>query len=207
MTLEEQLSDAARVLREVESSACLVLPRVLRRVIKEHGEFSGLALHVPHRKCYLIDVERLLWYVSPDELQPSSPPADRAILIAHPDEQELEGMARPQLLRELWRTLFHARVHADLEADVAVGRLSPEVVHQRIDRMGQAEFDEAVAVLKHENFLLTPENFTSCYVEFVAVWAELGCFDPAWREVYFPAIHDPAAIDALIAEDLDVAAL
>lgn len=54
--------------QEVDPSALLVLPRLLRRVIKQDRHLRGFALRVPHRKSYVIAREALLQIAEPDEL-------------------------------------------------------------------------------------------------------------------------------------------
>ena len=205
--VETLLAEASQILRTVDPSACLVLPRVVRRVIKSDNQFAGFAVLVPHRKSYILSRERLLWYTSADELGPEPPRTEQVVLLAHPDEQELEGMRLTQLLREVWRSLFHARVHVELNSEVAVGRLTPAVVHARIDEIGQSIFDEIHSVLQIENYLLYPGNRVELYIEFASVYLELRHFAPDWLYSYFPAIHDFDHVDSILAQDIDSLAL
>jgi len=203
------LAEAERALRIADGSAFLVLPRVLRRVVRTDRELPALTFQVPHRKSYTIPTERLLWIVEPDELGvPSATELpDVAILLAYPDEQELAEMSSSELLGELWRLLFHARVHRAFETLLAEGRLTPAGIRERIDRIGQTEFDEVQAVLQREQFLFPEASPTDVYVEFAAVYLELRYFAPHWVRSYFPSLDDLTRIDLILAEDVDAAEL
>lgn len=201
----EFLAEAQRLLREVDPAAFLVPARILRRVIKQDRELPGLAFQVPHRKGYTISGERLLRFVEKSELQLSADDElpKRVILIAAPDEQELFHADEPGLLGRIWRLLFHARVHVALDERLAGGWLTPARVRERIDHVGQVEFDEIQAVLEREQYILPPANYVSTYVEFAALYLELRFFAPHWLPTYFPSVDDFQRIDALLAEDLD----
>lgn len=202
--IDDLLAEAAAAIREVDSAACAVLPRVLRRVIKQDHELPGLGFQVPHRKCYVISRERLLWLVAKDELglkaDDQYPP--KAILLAAPGEQRLAEMDLAGVLSHYWRLLFHARVHLAMEEHLANGRLTPASIRERIDRIGQAEFDEVQSVLRREHFLLHPNDYQQTYVEFAAVYLELRFFAPTWLPAYFPSLDDLERIDGILADDV-----
>ena len=52
--------ELARAVRAADPAAIMVLPRILRRVIKQHRDLGGFAYKVPHRKSYVIDRQTLL---------------------------------------------------------------------------------------------------------------------------------------------------
>lgn len=207
--IEDLLRDAAQAVQAVDAAAFPVLPRILRRVVKQDHELPGLGIQVPHRKSYVITRDRLLWLVAKDEL--GLDPDDRVpplvILLAHPGEQRLATMDLGDLLLHYWRLLFHARIHVALEEQIASGRLTPAVVRSRIDHIGQAEFDEIHAVLRQENYLLHPNDYQATYVEFAAVYWELRFFAASWLPTYFPSLDDLDRIDAVLSQDVDAASL
>ena len=88
------VDEAIRALKEAEPDAFLVLPRVVRRVIKAEWALPALRLQIPHRKSWLISKYELLRHVDWDELslQPGSDLPDTAILLARPDDKNLETM-------------------------------------------------------------------------------------------------------------------
>jgi hypothetical protein len=215
--------DLASLLREVEPAALLVPPRILRRVIKQHRGLSGPGLRVPHRKSYILPRADLLAIATPAELRlaPQASPPDVALLFPTPAPPLL---ARPpgEVLLRYWRLLFHSRVHLALAAQRAAGKLDGPALRRRVARLGAVAFDEARAVLHQEQFLLpcghtthdgglplTPRQAEAAgvYEEFAAVYLELSCFDPHRRGQFFPAVLDPAAVDAVLAEDVDAALL
>jgi hypothetical protein len=199
--------DAA--LAAVDGNALLAPPRILRRVIKQDRQISGIGLKVPHRKSYLIDAERLLRIVDRDELglPDDAVLSGTLILLARPDAEYLATLTAGEALMKYWRLLFHARVHQHLERQAADGKLDAATVRQRIARLGSAEFAEARLVLRQEDMLLPPIDEVHAYIEFAAVFLELRFFASALLRRYFPALGDPARVDEILADDLDAVAL
>src|SRR5262249_8488978 len=72
---------------------------------------------------------------------------------------------------------------------------------------GQAEFDEIRNVLRQERFLLPPRDDRTVYEEFAALFLELKYFASPLLPSVFPSIDNPDAIDSILAEDLDAAAI
>ncbi|MDB5341188.1 MAG: hypothetical protein JWN70_6807 [Planctomycetaceae bacterium] len=202
---EAVLAEGQRALQAVDPSAYLVLPRILRRLVLQSREITGLSWHVPHRKCYLVSREQLLRFVAPDELgveQVQTIP-EQVILISRPDRDDLPELTAAALQTYIWRLLFHSRVHRLLDNLIASEKLTQTTIRLRIDRIGQSEFDEVRAVLRRENFLFPQQDPVEVYAEFVAVYCELRKFSPSWRRSYFPSIHDFDLIDEIVREDLD----
>ncbi|HUY93362.1 MAG TPA: hypothetical protein VMV10_31840 [Pirellulales bacterium] len=203
------VSELEAAVSSVDPAALLAPPRILRRVIKQHRQISGIGLKVPHRKTYAIDADELLTIVDRDEL---GVPAraelpEQVILLARPDAESLAALTAGEALAKYWRLLFHIRVHVALERRIAAGELNSAVVRQRIERIGQAAFEEAKLVLRQEDILLPPVDEPSSYVEFVAVYLELRFFAPALLPRYFPTLPAAEEIDQMLAADLDAAAL
>jgi hypothetical protein len=199
------VADLERLLLQTEPAALLVAPRILRRVIKKDRGLANPGLQVPHRKSYVIERERLLHIAEREELGVAAgrdlPPT--LFLFPRPDEQHVAGKGREATLLKYWRLLFHARVHAGLQAHP----LTEAEIRGRIRRIGVTEFDEATAVLRQEYFLLPPADARTVYEEFAAVYLELRYFDPHLLPVYFPTCACFETIDAALAPDLDAAAL
>jgi hypothetical protein len=202
-------SELARLLRAANPGAILLPPRRLRRVIKEDRSISGLGLQVPHQRSYTISRERLLRLMKREELgfAPDQHLPATLLLFTQPELIELENQPRQQVLRYYWRLLFHARIHAALDRHVAEGQLTPQAIAARISRIGNAAFSEIRLVLEQERYLLPPADEPTVYAEFAALYLELRQFAPHLPPVYFPSIEDFAAIDALLAEDVDAASL
>src|SRR5262245_21764443 len=134
--------------------ALLVEPRILRRVIRRHRGYSGLGLSVLHGHCYTLPRADLLELTAPDELgvDPATLP-DEPILL--PSDTPPDRVA-PRI--------FHACVHAAL----AARKLSPAVLRERVNRIGQTEFDEIRFILRQDDLLLPPRDDAETYVEFAA---------------------------------------
>lgn len=203
---EAVLADGQRALQQVDAAAYLVWPRIVRRLVLQDRELTGLGWHVPHRKSYNVSREQLLKFVAPDELGVTQVQLipEQVILIARPDRDELPELTAAALQTYLWRMLFHARVHQELDRLMTAGKLNVAHVRERIDRIGQSEFDEVRAVLRRENFLFPQQSDAEVYAEFVAIYAELRKFAPDWLHSYFPSIHDFDSLDTIVREDLNL---
>src|SRR5690606_28144199 len=113
----------------------------------------------------------------------------------------------PEALTQLWRTVFHARVHQAFDELLEQRRLGVSVIRERVHRIGQTEFDEIRSVLKQEDLLLPPVTEAGAYVEFVALCLELRDFAPRALETACPAVFDTRRLDAAIELDIAPAAL
>ena len=174
------LEQAIRALREVEPAAFLVQPRVLRRVIKQEWDLPALTVQVPHRKSRIVARNTVIRLVDWDELglEANAELPDRAILLARPDEKQLESMSLGQLKLRVWRLLFHAKIHDAFDQLQNDGELTVAGFRQRIDQIGQVEFDEIFSMLKRENFIPTDSSTAHAFVEFAAVYCEFKYFAP-----------------------------
>ncbi|MHB1422188.1 MAG: hypothetical protein ACYC3I_03110 [Gemmataceae bacterium] len=198
------VDELQRLLTQIEPAALLVPPRILRRVIKRDRGLAGPGLQVPHRDSYVVARDRLLSIAAADELglEPKRGLPPTVLLFPQPDHQPLAARGRAAMLLKYWRLLFHARVHLALQA-----RNIGDGLYQRIQRIGQNEFNEAMAVLRQENDLLPPGDATTAYEEFAAVYLELRYFAPQQLPLYFPACSRLETINAVLAEDVDAGGL
>jgi hypothetical protein len=203
------VDELERIVKRVEPAAFLVPPRLLRRVIKQHRSIGGLAVLVPHRKGYGLERETLLNFVRPGELGLASdvdvPPY--AYLMVRPAPERLAKHPPSKALVNHWRILFHLRIDREMQQKLANGSLPSPLVRERIRQLGLTEFAEITAVLRQECYLLPPESLESVYAEFVAVYLTLRRFDPVRMAHFFPALRNLAAVDALVAEDIDAEAI
>ena len=191
--------------RAADPAAFLVLPRILRRVIKQDRMLTGFGIRVPHRKSYVIDREPLLQVVDRSELGLADDALlpERILLIARPSVRKMAAASAGSMLIRSWRLLFHARVHAALDQRAAEGGLPPMVIRERIQKIGTAEFDEIRKVLVQEDMLLPPQSDESVYVEFIAVFLELRYFARSFLSRYFPGLKSVETVAALIRQDVN----
>lgn len=198
-----------RLLRAADPAVSLVAPRVLRRLIKRHTGAAGFGPLLPHAHSYTLDAATALRHADRADLHlpPAGPPPGTLILLERPAPEALAGPSPGEVLVGYWRRLFHARVHLVLAQRAAAGKLTDADVRQRIERIGQTEFDEVRTVLRQERALLPPADDRTAYVEFAAVYLELRHFAPERLTHYFPALLDRARVEALLAEDVDAGAL
>jgi hypothetical protein len=197
--------ELARLIQAADPAALLVSPRILRRVIKKHRGLGGLGLNVPHARSFLIDRDSLLRIAGPGELglSDTSSLAAEVLLLPRPDEAWRRHRPAGEVLHDTWRRLFHGEVDRALS-----GRTwSPAEVRERIERIGRVSFEEARAILRQENDLFDPDDDHEVYCEFAAVYLELRRFEPERLEQFFPTILEPDAVDAVLAGDVDAAAI
>jgi hypothetical protein len=182
----------------------LLEDRVVRRVIKAHRRLPGLGLQVPHAHGYGLPAAALRDLVEPGELAVDAAALPARVILFSGSRAAL-GAGDPHEWARAWRAAFHGAVHAALEAKLAAG-LTEAAVRERINRIGQTEFDEIRSVLAQEELLLPPRSDPATYTEFAAVYLELAHFAPRALSRTFPTLAPPH-VDAVLAADLDPHAL
>lgn len=199
----------ARELREVDPSACLIPGRILRRVIRQDQGMTGLTLRVPHRKAYLISRERLLSILDIGDLGVGSEKdlPDRVILISLPDLDDWQYLRPETFRRQVWRLLFHSRIHEEFEKVRRARQLSRAHFRERIHELGEVAFDEVRMVLSQEALLIPDAGPDDQFIEFAAVYFELKHFSPRALEGYFPALVPFDGVERIFAEYVDDAAI
>lgn len=198
--------DLAAIENRIKASgagAIVVDPRLLRRVIKRHKDLPGLGLQVPHASSYALRKSELLALIQPGDLgeNPDNLPAD-LVLLARPAPDEILGRTAGDILTKLWRAAFHGHVHLAVERRIAEGTLTDAALRERIDRIGQIEFDEIRAILRQDDLLLPPQTDHVVYAEFAALHLELSFFAPDLIDQLFPSLRDTSRAEDVIAEDV-----
>jgi hypothetical protein len=190
-----------RAMREVDPRARLVPSRVLRRIVAREQKVGVLGLHRVHRRSLTIEPRLALHTVSAAELGLAAAESlpDYLLLVEEPEEE----MPRDEALGWVWRRLFHARVHAAIDAKCAAGKLNHDEVAGRIATIGRREFAEVRSVLDRDAWLMAPRDDRAVYGEFAAVFLELRYFAESLAPVYFPGIDDAAEVAAVIGRDVD----
>lgn len=200
-----RISELRRAVRQADSGAFLVEARVVRRVIREMHGFARLSSRIPHPHLQIISDRDVRSFIHPDELElpgfGSLP--QRVLLIAQPEEAEMESRPVQDLLQVVWRQLFHGVIDRTLKEKVSTGAITRAVVQQRIAAIGQVEFDEAHAVLRSELTLIHPESRMEAYLEFAAVFLEFAWFSPDLLSTWFPSFPDRAAVIRVLTKDVN----
>lgn len=186
--------------------AILVEDRVLRRVIKAHRHLPGLGLQVPHSRSYALPGKALAALVEHGEVWIERDKLPDEVVLLRGARGPLEA-GDGRAVSEIWRGIFHARIHAAFDEQLAKGALTPAAIRERINRIGQTEFDEIRSVLRQEDLLLSKDDEAQTYIEFVALYLELRHFAPHMLERTFPTLHDNPDVDATVESDLDVVAV
>jgi hypothetical protein len=199
-----RIQELRRALTRADAAAFLVEPRVIRRVIRERYGFAKLSASIPHTESLIVagaDVRNL---VHPDELGLTSFQnlPSICVLICEPDEGELEHWPMQELLARVWRRLFHAQIDRIL-LEKMHSTIRRADVQERINQIGQVEFDEAHFVLRSEQRLTNPESRIEAWREFVAVYLELKHFEPDLLPIWFPSIAGSPRLEATFAEDIN----
>ena len=201
-----KLEELSRLLRDADPAAVLVPAPVLDRVIQNVTRGSWAVWRVPHRHCFLVDrytlfgqVEQEELYLPPDHLLPET-----VLLLERPTADQLTA-PRAELLGRYWRRLFHVTVHRELEARLPAD--DPTALRDRVDALGHGAFEEARNVLDQDYLLTADADDRAVYVEFAATYLELRQFSPNLIPVYFPSLPPGDRVDALLARDVDAAAV
>jgi hypothetical protein len=199
------LPELERAVRSVEPAARLVLPRLLRRVVRLHMSLPGMGFRVPHSKTYVIPQKALLEIADRGEIgfDPMDDLPENVILLERPNGEILEQWSRSEILLYYWGLLYHARVHEEFRLLANPQRSAPAGVGKRLAALGSLEFDEIRNVLGQERFLLPPYDDASVYVEFVAVYLGIRYFQPSLMASFFPALKSLERVDELIGKDID----
>ena len=188
-----------------DDAAYLVSPRVLKRVIRRDRGIVFLG-QAARQSTYVIAGSRLGAIVSPDEACPAAargPWPGTVLLLERPSAEELARLPPGVHLAIAWRRLFRARVLANVRAMFDLGRIDGPGLARRLARVGRVEFDEACLVLRQDGWLLAPETEAEAYALFAAHFLELRHFAPALVHPTFPAVEDPARLEAVFASDID----
>lgn len=203
------LDELERAVRETDPSARLVPPRILRRVIKRAFGLRRGGFQVPHRHVYATSTDALRGVVEGNEIgipEDLEWPED-VILLERPVPEDLAAWSRAEVLADYWRLLFHARIHLALERELSGDHSPAHSLAEKIERIGEVEFEEIATVLRQEGLLLPPGDARTTYVEFAAYYLELRHFAPALLPHTFPGLEHPAHVEELLAEDVDGALL
>lgn len=198
-----RIQELRRAMQQVDPGAYLAEARVLRRIIREQHSYARLSTAIPHTDSQVVAATDLKALTHPDELglRDFNSLLPYSILIAQPEEDQLNHWPMQELLQLVWRRLYHASVDRALQ-DACRGPLNRAAVQQRIAAIGQVEFDEAHAVLRSELRLLDPASRVEAYCEFCAVWLELRHFSPDLLPVWFPSLKGSDDVDAIAGQSL-----
>jgi hypothetical protein len=195
-----------RALAASEARPLLVDARLVRRVIKRHCHLPGIGLQVPHARCYAIGKRELLEIVDAHELgRAAADVPEHVILLPRPEPDD--GRPTAEILGDLWRYAFHARVHQEVDRLAAAGVLTKARIRERVHRVGQTEIDEIRLVFRQDRLLLPPGDDLGTYAEFAALYLELMTFAPGLLGEMFPTVLDAGAVERALGEDLEVARL
>lgn len=205
----DRLGELLAAVRTAAPEAFLVPPRILRRVLRHELGSARFAEPAAARESCPIDARRAEEWLDPDELglPPGTPWPPSLLLLAQPDDDELRTTPLPDLLQHFWRLIYRARVHQAFRQRLVAGRLPRTALLQRIDRIGQSQFDEVRAVLRSENLVLDRRDRAASYIEFATLYAELRSFAPGWLPHFFPSLGRPEHVDAILADDVNLPAL
>lgn len=201
LTLEE----LHRLIRCADSAAVLLPARIVRRAIKQRHAIPVLRVSVPHHFGYVLSRSEFLETVDSTEIPPDEAASlpDRVILLAQPDQEELDDTPREVCLTQFWRMLFHQRLHLAVEEQWPDGPVGETAVRAWIDRLGPTTFDEARLVLSQQGYLFPECDDRAVLVEFVAVFFELRYFSPGSVGYFFPGVEDLDVLEEAFGELVD----
>jgi hypothetical protein len=200
-----RLDQADAAVRKADPTAFPVSQRVLKRVITQDLGLTGLGLNLPHRKSWILTAARAQQLVEPDELglQTYETLSPYVLLLARPEDEELDRLTISELCLRYWRLLFHIRVHRALDEALESGQLTDRIVRQHVEAIGQVAFDEIDVMLRREKYLPPDHTRSMAFVEFAAVFLELKQFQTDLLPAYFPALGDFTAAAELLETYVD----
>ncbi|MEO2015189.1 MAG: hypothetical protein ABGZ53_12540 [Fuerstiella sp.] len=204
-TSSTKVSELVRAVRKARDDAFLVEARVVRRIIRELHVFARLSTRIPHTDVLVVRGSDVRTLAHPDELglnDFSSLPR-LVILVAQPEEHELEELPLQELLQLMWSRLFHGCIDIQLLREQETGVLARAKVQELIDQIGQVEFDEAHAVLRSELRLVYADSHIEAYCEFAAIYLQLTMFSPDLLSVWFPSLADTTHVLPIVSEYLN----
>ncbi|MDG2126783.1 MAG: hypothetical protein P8K08_02190 [Fuerstiella sp.] len=204
-TPSTKISELVRAVRKARDDAFLVEARVVRRIIRELYGFARLSTRIPHTDVLVVRFSDVRALAHPDELglNDFTDLPRLVILVAQPEEHELEELQLQALLQLMWGRLFHGCIDLQLLREQETGLLARADVHRLIDRIGQVEFDEAHAVLRSELRLIHTESHTEAYCEFAAIYLQLTMFSPDLLPVWFPSLAETSHVLPIISKHID----
>ncbi len=206
-TLLEHLTaeELGLALRAADPAAFLIEPRILRRVIRIDRQIIGLASAVPRVTGYMISKIRLLECADPLEVGLCTPDdlPNEVLLIERPSDAWLAEVSADSALLVGWRRLFSLRIETALRVEHRRGRLESKALRERITAIGQTEFDEVRGILKTDKQLVPPADDLTVYIALTARYFELLHFAQWTLPLAFPGMRDLAAIEQLLARDVD----
>ncbi len=201
-------AELAERIHALDPSAFFVAPRVLRRVIVHDCLLTSLSIQAPDHPCYVIGHDALLDLVARDELQPGPRPVPELVMLLEAfDDEAFATRPHAEIFLDAQRMLLHARVHAAYHKLIEDRAFQPHLVKQRVDELGQAEFDEIRLVQRQDDLVLPPRGERENFIEFVAHFLELNFFDPAGISICYPLLEDQRQhVLNVIAQDIDLEA-
>lgn len=196
-------------MRQARTDAFLVEPRVVRRIIRELHGFARLSTRIPHTEVLVADAADVRALAHPDELglEDFRSLPRRSILVAQPEEHELAQHSLQDLLQMMWKRLFHGFIDISLQEQIKADVLTREAVHERIDQLGQVEFDEAHAVLRTEFRLFDPDSHVEAFCEFSAIYHQMVMFSPDLLPIWFPSLSETSSVLTIISKYVDAKSL
>lgn len=202
---ESDIAELRRAVSHTVDGAYLVEPRVVRRLIRELQGFARLSTRIPHTESQIVSASDVRTLTHPDELGLESFTSlpEYVLLIAQPEDHDVQTDTMQDLLQFVWRRLFHGVIDRHLRQRVRSHQLNRPQVESRIAQIGQVEFDEAHAVFRNELRLIEPDSRVEAYTEFAAVYLELSRFAPDQIAVWFPSVGDRTDITSILTQDVD----
>lgn len=204
-TNTNRIPELRRAVRQARDDAFLVEPRVVRRIIRELHGFARLSTRIPHTEVLVVHAADVRALAHPDELGLESFISfpEQVILVAQPEEHELEEHSTQDLLQLMWKRLYHGCIDFSLQQKVRSNLLTRSAVQELIDRLGQVEFDEAHAVLRTELRLVDLESPMAAFCEFCAIYQQMVMFTPDLLPIWFPSLPDSKFVESVISEHVD----
>ena len=199
------IAELRRAVTKARSDSYLVEARVIRRIIRELHGFARLTTSIPHDDVLVAEAEDIRLLAHPDELglEDFSQLNSLSVLVAQPEEYELDRLPAKELFQLTWKRLFHGCIDMRMRQLVMSNELSRAQIQDCIDQVGQVEFDEAHAVLRSEHRVVNSESHVEAYCEFVAIFLQLNRFSADLLPVWFPSLANGNRVLEVLRQHVD----
>ena len=204
------LAELERAVWAADPAAFLVLPRILRRVIKQDRRLAGFGLRVPHRKSYVIGREPLLEIVEKADLGVaddfdaareghSAGPARSAGVLRHAGRRSVDPLLAAAVSRPRARGVGSEGGGGRADA----GGRSPADSRDRHGRVRRDPHGARPGGPAAAAAVATNRPTSSSWRR---TW-NCGTLPRASCRAIFPGLEDLAAVDELIGRDVDAEGL
>ena len=168
----------------------------------DSGQSLPLNLNLPFWVTRKDLEEANVWSLSP--LKGTEP---LLLLIADPRDRLLSKLPAEEQLLAYWRLLFQGAVFREIDRKAEAGQLTVVNCREKLSRFGPAAEREIRFVCRSENLVVENADCLALYKAFAAIYLEILAFDKNRIDSYFPCLANRNAVEQMLGQDIEIAAL